>query len=66
MNTYIYEGPVMEFNRCIEHNWKASTSAVNEARARSNLAYKYKINTCRTAAARITLPGKLKEVPANG
>lgn len=66
MNKYIYDGPVMEFNRCIEHKWTAVTTAVSPAKAKSNLAYKYKINTGRTAAARITLPGKIMEVTANG
>ena len=42
MNTYVYEGPVMEFNRCVLSNWSATTAAKSEKKAR----YKIKgINT---------------------
>lgn len=59
MNEYSYNGPVMEFERCICDNWKASTFAVSEKKARSNLTYRYKKENGKTANARITLPGKL-------
>lgn len=42
MNQYVYSGPVMEFDRCIMNNFKASTYAVSEQKARSNLAYQFK------------------------
>lgn len=59
MNQYFYEGPVMEFDRCVVFNWRATTRAVSEAKARSNLAYQYKKANNRTANTRVTLPGKL-------
>lgn len=30
MKQYSYDGPVMEFDRCIANRWKASTYAVSE------------------------------------
>lgn len=42
MNQYDYEGPVMEFDRCISNNWKGTTFAPTEKKAKSNLAYQYK------------------------
>lgn len=59
MNHYIYNGPVMEFDRLVASNWKASTYAVSEKKARSNLIYQFKKATNRVAATRITLPGKI-------
>lgn len=59
MNLYIYEGPVMEFGRCISDKWQGSTYAPSERKARSNLTYQYKKKTNRVAGAKITLPGKI-------
>ena len=39
MNLYSYDGPVMEFDRCIANHWQGQTYAVSEAKARTNLAY---------------------------
>lgn len=58
---YIYQGPVEAFGKCIDNNWYGETMADSEAKARCNLAYQYKKQTNRTAATRITLPGKLKK-----
>ena len=62
MNQYSYSGPVMEFDRCVSDNWKGSTYAVSEKKAKSNLAYQFKKQNNRIAATRISLPGKLKQV----
>lgn len=59
MNKYLYDGPVMEFETCIQPRWQASTFAVSERKARSNLAFQYKRNTNRTPNTKITLPGKI-------
>lgn len=59
MNLYLYEGPVMEFDRCIASKWKGQTRATSEKKARSNLAYQYKKNNNRVANTKITLPGKI-------
>ena len=62
MNQYDYNGPVMEFNRCISDNWRGTTYAISEKKARSNLIYQFKKQNNRVATARISLPGKLKQV----
>lgn len=59
MNLYSYEGPVLEFDKIISNHWSGQTYAVNEARARTNLAYQFKRLTGRVARTRITLPGKI-------
>lgn len=52
----------MEFGVCIDHQWKGSTYASSEKKARSNLAYQYKIRNNRLPAARIELPGTISMV----
>lgn len=42
MQEYKYDGPVMRFDDCIQHRWKATTVAPSEAKARNNLTYRYK------------------------
>lgn len=62
MKKYTYDGPVMEFEKCITNKWKSSTYAVSEKKARSNLIYQFKIQNHRLPNTKITLPGKLKAV----
>lgn len=62
MEKYIYEGPVLEFDKCIADCWKGETMASTEKKARSNLAYQFKKNNNRLAGTRITLPGELKVI----
>ena len=59
MKLYSYNGPVMEFDRCIANVWNGETYAISEAKARSNLAYQFKRETGRVPRTRITLPGKI-------
>ena len=54
MNMYSYDGPVMEFDNCVANRWIASTRAVSEKKARSNLTYQFKKKNNR-------LPGYQKE-----
>ena len=56
---YLYNGPVMEFDRCIDNHWEGTTMAPTEQKARSNLAYQYKKMFGREPTAKISLPGKL-------
>ena len=42
MQQYQYDGPVMRFDDCVQHRWKATNVAPPEAKAKSNLAYRYK------------------------
>lgn len=62
MREYQYDGPVMRFEDCVQHRWKASTCAASESKAKSNLAYRFKKENGLTPNAKITLPGKL--IPA--
>lgn len=59
MNQYSYDGPVMEFETCVANSWKASTYAVSEQKAKSNLAYQYKKKNNKIPNTKITLPGNL-------
>lgn len=59
---YSYEGPVMEFDSVIARNWRGTTYAVSENKARCNLAYQFKKENNRVAATKITLPGKIVAV----
>ena len=60
MNRYAYEGPVMNFDRCVANRWKGETTAPSEQKARSNLTYRYKKDNGLAPTAKITLPGKLR------
>ena len=62
MKAYYYDGPVMRFENCVQNRWKASIYAPSEAKAKSNLAYRYKKENGMTPNTKITLPGKL--IPA--
>lgn len=59
MNRYSYVGPVMEFDRYVADSWRGETTASSEAKARSNLAYRYKKENGKAPGAKITLPGKI-------
>lgn len=59
MKLYSYDGPVMEFERCIAYRWRACTYAHSEKEARSNFAFQFKKNNNMVPNTRITLPGKL-------
>lgn len=58
---YIYDGPVMKFNTCIQNHWSAETYASSPAKAKSNLAFRFKKENGFANTAKITLPGKLKQ-----
>lgn len=62
MNCYLYDGPVMEFQKVIARNWKSYTYAASEQKARCNLAYQFKKANNRIPDSRITLPGKIEVV----
>lgn len=66
MDRYSYEGPVMEYGKCIATKWKGETSAVSEKEARSNLTFKFKKNTGRAAWSKVTLTGKIRKETNNG
>ena len=59
MALYSYNGPVLEFDRCIINQWTGQTYATSESKARSNLAFQFKRETGRLPRTKITLPGKI-------
>lgn len=59
---YIYDGPVMLFERCVADHWKGETMAPTKAKARSNLAYQAKKQMNLIAGTKVKLPGKIKIV----
>ena len=59
MNQYTYDGPVMAFGTCIATRWTASTYAISESKARSNLTYRFKKQFNKTPNTKISLPGKI-------
>lgn len=59
---YVYEGPVMAFERCIDTHWRAETRAVPESKARANLEYRYKKMSGRSQDSKITLTGKFRKI----
>ena len=59
MDLYLYDGPVMEFEKVICDRWVSKTWAPSEKKAKSNLTYQFKKQFNRTAATKITLPGKV-------
>lgn len=59
MQQYNYDGPVLRFDDVVLNRWKASTIAPTEAKAKSNLAYRYKKENGLMPNTKITLPGKM-------
>ena len=59
MNQYTYDGPVIAFDKCVAHRWRASTYAISENKARSNFMYQFKKQNNRLATCKISLPGKI-------
>lgn len=60
---FVYDGPVKEFDRIVERNWHGETMAESEKKAKSNLAYQWKMMHDRLATSKVTLPGIPKMVP---
>lgn len=60
LHKYLYEGPVMMFDNCIDPRWEGVTMAPSEKKARNNLTYRYKQLTGHVPGTKISLPGKLK------
>lgn len=59
MKMYHYDGPVYEFEKIVANRWTGSTRAESEKKARSNLAYQFKMQYGRAPRSKITVPGKL-------
>ena len=65
MPRYYYDGPVMEFDFCVHERWKATTIAPTEAKARCNLAYRFKMEHGMKPATKVNVPGKLIVINEN-
>lgn len=61
-NRYVYEGPVMLFDKCVTDVWKAETVASTKKKARSNLTYQAKKTLNLISGARVTLPRNIKKI----
>ena len=59
---YVYEGPVLLFDKCAAENWKGETMAPSEKKAKSNLTYQAKNQLKLISGTKVTLPGKVKMV----
>ena len=59
---YVYDGPVMFFNKLVADHWKGETMALSESKARSNLSYQAKKQLNLIAGTDVKLPGKIKMV----
>jgi hypothetical protein len=64
MLNYKYDGPVLNtpYTGVINNRWVASTCAISEEKAKSNLAYQYKKKYGLVANTKIYLPNSLMEV----
>lgn len=59
MKRYLYDGPVLEFDRIVASRWSGQTYAASETKARSNLVFQFKKETGRIPRSKIVLPGKI-------
>lgn len=66
LQLYSYEGPVVQFDKCIQGWWSAKTWAASEKKAKSNFMYRYKKDHGYAKTAAIKLPGTIMEVKTNG
>ena len=62
MSLYIYNGPVMHFGQCICDRYFGETVAASPAKAKSNLAFRFKKENGLVPSSKISLPGKIEEV----
>lgn len=59
MTRYLYDGPVLEFDRIVASRWSGETYATSETKARNNLVFQFKKETGRIPRSKIVLPGKI-------
>lgn len=59
---YVYEGPIVIFDKCVCDHWHGETLAVSESKAKSNLIYQCKKQCNLVPGTKVTLPGKIKMV----
>lgn len=59
MDRYYYEGPVVRFDKCICNKYMAETVAKSPSKAKSNIAYRFKLENNMIPSTKIILPGKI-------
>lgn len=59
---YLYDGPVLIFDKIATNHWRSETMAISENKARSNLAYTFKKQNGLVPKTRVSLPGTLKKI----
>lgn len=59
MLTYSYEGPVVMHGKCVQHEWKATTTAPSQSRAISNLKYRWRKENNYVNNIPLELPGTI-------
>ena len=57
-NLYIYEGPVMQFNKIIQESYRNGTQAASAARALANLQFSFKKKMKLEQSAKIQLDSR--------
>ena len=57
MERYVYNGRVMEFDKCVSEKWSGETMAISPEKAKSNLIYRFQKQTGRSVSSKICLPG---------
>lgn len=62
MDLYLYDGPVLKFNKPIRRRWMAYTYAVSKAKAYTNLTYQFKKQNNMRANTKIILPADIDMV----
>ena len=56
---YSYDGPVFVYDKLVADHWKGETSAPTKTKAKSNLAYQYKMAHNLIPRTKVTLTGEL-------
>jgi hypothetical protein len=59
---YIYDGPVLVFDKCVADHWRGETMAPSEKKARTNLAYQFKKQNNKVGGTKVSLPGTITKV----
>jgi hypothetical protein len=62
MKKYVYDGPIMEFGRCVQSNWHGETMANSDKKAKNNLIYRWKKENNRESYTKIILPNEVRAI----
>ncbi len=58
MNEHSYNGPVMEFDRCIADHYKTTTRAVSPQKALCNIMFRFKKESGKSPFCKISLDAR--------